>query len=302
MHAAQFHEYGQATVEIVDIPLPAPGPGEALVKVAATSHNGVDNAIRAGIFGERFPQELLPLTPGRDVAGTIAAVGDGVQNFTPGEAVIGYLPLNAQGAAAEYVVVQAGLLAAAPTTVPLADAAVLPLVGLTAWQALFEHGALSARQRVLINGAGSATGGYAVQLAVHAGAEVIVTVGPANRDRVVSYAPAAVIDHTTTSLQSAITEPVDLVINAAPTAFEDLLAVTRDGGRIVSLSAPVAAENTRGVSAVRMGSYSDAAQLQQLVKLVDSGAMRLWVDSRRPLSDLAAVQAGETTGKTVILI
>jgi NADPH:quinone reductase-like Zn-dependent oxidoreductase len=100
----------------------------------------------------------LPHTPGIDVAGTVDALGDGVDAVAVGDEVVGFLPMVGDGAAAEYVIAPAEVLAAAPSSVPLADAAALPLVGLTAWQALFELGELTAGQRVLITGAGGAVG------------------------------------------------------------------------------------------------------------------------------------------------
>ncbi len=107
----------------------------------------------------------LPHTPGFDVAGTVDALGEGLDGLAVGDQVVGFLPMDKPGAAAEYVLAPVEALAAAPKSVPLADAAALPVVALTAYQALFDHGKLTAGQRVLINGAGGAVGGYAVQLA-----------------------------------------------------------------------------------------------------------------------------------------
>ena len=125
----------------------------------------------------------LPHTPGLDVAGTVDALGEGVDGLAVGDRVVGFLPMDKDGAAAEYVLAPADVLTAAPKDVPLADAAALPLVALTAYQALFEHGKLAAGQRVLINGAGGAVGGYAVQLAKEAGAHVIATASPRSARR-----------------------------------------------------------------------------------------------------------------------
>src|SRR5205823_2292301 len=110
--------------------------------------------------------------------------------------VVGFLPMADDGAAAEYVVAPADILASAPTSVALADAAALPVVGLTAWQALFDHAKLTVGQRVLINGAGGAVGGYAVQLAKNAGAYVIATASPRSSDRVKAAGADEVVDHT----------------------------------------------------------------------------------------------------------
>ena len=188
MKAVRFHEYGDPSImRHEDVEQPVAGAGQVLIRVAATSFNGVDGNIRGGFLQGPIPV-TLPHTPGIDVSGTVAALGEGVTGFGTGDRVIGFLPMAGNGAAAEYVVAPAEILTAAPASIPLADAAALPIVGLTAWQALFDHAELTAGQRVLINGAGGGVGGYAVQLAKHAGAYVIATAGPHSSDRVVARA------------------------------------------------------------------------------------------------------------------
>ena len=130
------------------------------MKVAATSFNPVDAGIRGGYLAQVY-QINFPHIPGVDVAGTIAEIGEGVTGWNVGDAVVAFLPLDADGAAAEYALAPAESLAAAPTSVALADAAALPTAGLTAWQALFEIAGLTGGQSVLINGAAGAVGGYA---------------------------------------------------------------------------------------------------------------------------------------------
>ena len=189
MKAVRFHEYGDPSVlRYEDVEQPVPGAGQVLIKVAATTFNGVDGNIRAGFMQGPIPV-TLPHTPGIDVSGTVASLGDGVEGFEVGDQVVGFLPMTDDGAAAQYVVAPAEILAPAPTSIALADAAALPIVGLTAWQALFEHAKLAAGQRALINGAGGAVGGYAVQLAKNAGAYVIATASPSSGDRVKAAAP-----------------------------------------------------------------------------------------------------------------
>src|SRR4051812_49293486 len=197
MKAVRFHEYGDPSVlRCEDVEQPVPGRGEVRLRVAASAFNPVDDGLRGGYLQDPFPV-TLPHIPGIDVAGTVDAVGDGVDNVAVGDEVIGFLPM-ADGAAAEYVIAPAEILAPAPTSIPLADAAALPMVGLTAWQALFDDAGLTAGQRVLINGAGGAVGGYAVQLAKRAGAHVIATPSPRSSGRVRSAGADEVIDHTTT--------------------------------------------------------------------------------------------------------
>src|SRR3954463_7389425 len=161
MKAVRFHEFGDADVLCYeDVEQPVPGAGEVRVRVAATSFNPVDGGIRGGYLQGPFPV-TLPHTPGIDVAGTADALGDGVHSVAVGDAVAAFLSITADGAAAEYVITPANVLAPAPTGSPLADAAAFPMVGLTAWQARFDDAKLEAGQRALINGAGGAVGGYA---------------------------------------------------------------------------------------------------------------------------------------------
>ena len=297
MKAARFYEHGGPEVlRIEDIPRPTAAAGQVVIEVAATSFNPIDAAIRSGVLTVD-----LPTTPGLDVAGVVVEVGENVDNLAVGTPVVGYLPRTGAGAAAEYVTAPAGVLTAAPTSIPLADAAALPLVGLTAWQAVFEHGELQPDQRVLVNGAGGAVGCYAVQLAVNAGAEVIATASASSVDRVRSYGAAKIVDHTDTALSDGVGDLVDLVINTAPTPFAELLGTVRPGGRIVSATTPVEAGNDRGVTAIRMASRSDAAQLARLVSAVDNGTLQVWVGDRRPLEEIAAVHAGRSAGKTILL-
>src|SRR5512132_4168989 len=152
MKAVRFHEHGDPDVlRYEDVDEPIPGAGEVRIRVAGSAFNPVDDGIRGGYLQGPFPV-TLPHTPGIEVSGTVDALGDGVTNVAVGDNVIGFLPMVAVGAAAEYVVAPAEILAPAPTSIPLADAAALPMVGLTAWQALFDDAGLTAGQRVLING------------------------------------------------------------------------------------------------------------------------------------------------------
>src|SRR3954462_3388897 len=194
---------------------PKPGAGEVRIRVAATSFNPVDDGIRGGYLQGPFPV-TLPHIPGIDVAGTVDALGDDVSGVQIGDEVIGVLPIVADGASAEYVVAPAEILAPAPKRISLADAAAMPMVALTAWQALFDDAGLTAGQRVLITGAGGAVGSYAVQLAKNAGAHVIATASPRSADRVRAAGADEVLDHTATDVVDAVTQPVDLLLNLAP--------------------------------------------------------------------------------------
>jgi NADPH:quinone reductase-like Zn-dependent oxidoreductase len=299
MKAMRFHEYGDPSVlRYEDVERPEPDAGEVLVRVAGSAFNPVDDGIRGGYLQGPFPV-TLPHTPGIEVSGTVEALGDGVTGIAVGDAVIGFLPMTATGSAAEYVIAPAEILAAAPTTIPLADAAALPMVGLTAWQALFDHAGLTAGQRVLINGAGGAVGGYAVQLAKGAGAYVIATASPRSAERVRSAGADEVIDHTTS--QVTVAEPADLLLNLARISPEELgalVALVKPGGVVVNTvpTIPTPSDEARGVRGLGLFVRSDAEQLARLVALVDRGELHVDVAERFPLAELASVHTRAATG------
>ncbi|MEV5255962.1 NADP-dependent oxidoreductase [Streptomyces werraensis] len=310
MKAVRFHEYGDPSVlRYEDVEQPVPGAGEVRVRVAATSFNPVDGNIRGGFMQGPIPV-TLPHTPGIDVAGTVDALGEGVDGIAVDDDVVGFLPMDGNGAAAQYVLAPADVLIPAPKSVPLADAAALPLVGLTAYQALFDHGKLTAGQRVLINGAGGAVGGYAVQLAKNAGAHVIATAGPRSSEAVTSAGADEVIDHTATDVTAAVTEPVDLALNLAPVApdgLASLVTLVRPGGVVVNTTVwmPAPSDEERDVRGIDLFVRSDADQLAQLVALIDRGELRVDVAERVPLAELPALHArasqGAVHGKVIVV-
>ncbi|MFJ5219289.1 NADP-dependent oxidoreductase [Streptomyces sp. NPDC088354] len=310
MKAVRFHEHGDPDVlRYEDVEQPVPGAGRVLIRVAATSFNPVDGNIRAGLMQGPIPV-TLPHTPGIDVAGTVESLGAGVNGVRAGDQVVGFLPMTEDGAAAQYVVAPAEILAPAPRSIPLPDAAALPLVGLTAWQALFDHAKLTSGQRVLINGAGGAVGGYAVQLAKSAGAQVIATAGPRSSDRVKAAGADEIVDHTTTRLSAAVTEPVDVVLNLAPVEPAKLAALAelvRPGGVVVNTTVwmPAPSDEKRGVNGIDVYVRSDAEQLAHLVALIDSGELRVDVAQHVQLRELPALHAraatGALSGKSIVV-
>jgi NADPH:quinone reductase-like Zn-dependent oxidoreductase len=299
MKAVRFHEFGGPEVlRYEDADQPVAGEGQVLVRVAGSAFNPADAGIRGGTLP--FPV-TLPHVPGYDVSGTIAALGDGVTNFQVGAKVVGFIPMGENGSAAEYVVAPANVLVAAPSSIDLADAAALPSVGLTAWQALFDLGGLADGQRVLITGAGGAVGGYAIQLAKRAGAIVIATASPRSHDTVTAAGADQVIDHTTSTVVDSMTEPVDLLLNLAPISpdeFAALVPLVRDGGIIVATTAwmTTPGDDARGVRTAGVFVEAKVEELTQLVALVDSGELSVDVTQRVPLSDLPAIHARAAVG------
>ncbi|MBP2368540.1 NADP-dependent oxidoreductase [Pseudonocardia parietis] len=309
MKVVRYHGYGDSDVLIrEETGRPRPGAGQVSVKVAATSFNPVDVAIRAGYLQGVFPV-AFPHVPGIDVAGTVAGLGDGVEGWSVGDPVVAFLPMNADGAAAEYVLAPAEALAAAPRTIDLVDAAALPVGGLTAWQSLFELAELKPGQSVLVNGGGGAVGGFAVQLASRAGAVVTATASARSADRLRGYGVDRIIDHLdhASSPVTADGRPFDVVLNLVTTTPEQtagLVGLVSDGGALISTTTPPPEAPGRGVRTARVFVRSDAAQLGELVARVDRGELRAHVADRRPLAELAAVhaeaEAGRLRGKTVL--
>ena len=308
MKAVRYHSYGDSGVLVYEeADRPVAGAGQVVVEVAGAAFNPVDVAIRAGFMQQVFPV-AFPHIPNFDVAGVIAEVGEGVSGWSAGDAVVAFLPMAAPGAAAEYVAVSADVLAAAPRAVELADAAALPSSGLTAWQALFEHAGLKAGQSILVNGAGGAVGGYAVQLARQAGAIVTATGSARSADRIRSYGADRIIDYTATPLlQAAAGQRFDVVLNLVRTSPEEtaqLADLVADGGTFVSTTTAGPDDARGGVRTVQVFLRSDAAQLGELVARVDAGDLTIDVAQRRPLTDLPAVHdqaaAGQLPGKTIL--
>ncbi|MGH3243975.1 MAG: NADP-dependent oxidoreductase [Spirillospora sp.] len=292
MKAARFADYGSPDViEIQKVPVPAPGPGEVLVQVAATSFNPTETALRSGMLREVFPL-TLPYTLGWDVAGTVVR---GAGRWAPGDRVIGRLDTG--GAAAEYAVAPAEVLATAPENGPLTEAAAIPVAGLTAWQAVFEHVKMAEGQKVLINGAGGGIGGFAVQLAKVAGAFVVATASARSAAAVSAQGADEVVDYTTDPLPGDL----DTLINLVPTSPDEaarLADLIRPGGKAVSVATPIPGHP-------HFVTRNDPAQLSELVSLIDSGGIRPDIAEIRTLSYVPAVharsEAGQTRGKIIFV-
>jgi len=313
MKAVRFHEFGGPEVlRYEDVEQATPGAGQVRVRVAASAFNAADNGMRAGFLPIPI---VLPHVPGYDVSGTVDALGEGVSGTTDGgdlqvgDAVIGFLPMERDGGAAEYVIAPADALVPAPTNLPLPDAAALPSVALTAWQALFDLGLLTAGQRVLINGAGGVVGKYAIALAKRAGVHVVATASPRSSAAVRAAGADQIIDHTTTDVLGAVDEQVDVLVNLAPIdpdQFTALVALVRDGGKVVSTTAFMAtpSDEARGVSAATVFVLPNRDRLTELVSLVDSGALQIEVTRRIPLPELPALHAeaaaGRIAGKVIV--
>jgi NADPH:quinone reductase-like Zn-dependent oxidoreductase len=212
MKAARIHQFGKPEdLVLEDVPRPTPTADEVLVKVHAAGVNAVDLAIVSGAIRAYGFDPQLPHIAGSEVSGVIEVVGANVVGFRPGDAVVAVLGLPG-GGYAEYVAVSPDLLAHKPAAVPHLDMAGVPIAGLAAWQALFEHGSLQRGQRVLVLAAAGGVGTFAVQFGRWAGAEVWGTTSTRNLD-FVRLLGANPIDYTAGPFEDVVGE-IDLVIDA----------------------------------------------------------------------------------------
>lgn len=234
MQAIRVHHFGGLDSLVVDdVPRPTPGAGEVLLRVKAAGVGPWDAWIRAG--RSVLPQPL-PLTLGSDVAGVIVEVGSSVEQFQAGDAVFGATNVQFTGGYAEYAVASAGMIAKLPPHIGFVEAASVPVVACTAWQMVFEHGALDATKRVLVHGAAGNVGAYAVQLAKRVAGEVIATVSSDDDTEYLRTVLGVehVVDARTARFDEVVAD-VDVVLDTIGGEVQDRsFAVLKPGGVLVS--------------------------------------------------------------------
>ncbi|MGW4926956.1 NADP-dependent oxidoreductase [Streptomyces parvulus] len=287
---------------------PEPRPNEVLVRVRAAGVNPTDWKHRAngGFLGEP------PFVLGWDVSGTVEAVGIGVAAFAPGDEVFGMLSYPfGHGSHAEYVTAPARAFTHKPAGIDHVQAGALPLVSLTAWQALVERADLRPGQRVLIHAAAGGVGHVAVQIAKARGAHVIGTASAGKHEFLRSLGADETVDYRETDFAEAVKD-VDVVLDTigSDTALRSL-RVLRPGGVVVSII-PVGSDEffeeagRLGVRAVRMLVDADRADMRSVAELVEAGKLRATVEKTFPLAEAAQAHAlgetGRTTGKIVLVV
>ncbi|MBQ1047610.1 NADP-dependent oxidoreductase [Micromonospora sp. C51] len=286
MRAVSYAQFGGPEVlQVADLPVPEPGPGQVRVRVAASVLHPVDLMIRAG----RFPAPLpvgLPYVPGWDVAGTVDAVGPSVGDLRVDDEVIGFSPWlrTTAGAHAEYVVLDAAWLTAAPTGIPAAEAATLPTNGLAAAQAL-DLLALPPGSSLLVTGAAGQVGGFALALARVAGLHATGLAGADDRGFVESQG-AAFVPRSEDPIRGAAGS-FDAVVDLAVIG-PSLMELVRDGGGYVAASPPLRPEPARGIRTFALEVLPDGTRLGELVKLVELGEIPLRVAGVYPFAEAAA--------------
>ena len=304
--AIRFHDYGGAEVlHFEEIEQLAPKDGEILVRVHAASVNPIDWKIRDGLVRKRFNPQL-PVIPGGDLSGEVAAVGPGVTNFRVGDPVFAMIGLL--GAYAEHVTFKAAMAASKPASIDHVQAASVPLVGLTAWQALHEQADIRPGQRVFVLAAAGGVGGFAVQLARAAGALVIASAAAKNADYVRGLGASEVLDYRIDSA-ARYAGGVDLVMDlAGGDASIRALELLTPAGALVAIAAPSEALKERAAKLGRRvlapQGRPDGAQLAELASLIDAGKVTTTVAAVFPLAEAAAAQElsklGHTRGKIIL--
>lgn len=318
-------------LRLADMPDPEIGANDVLVRVEATAINLLDSKVRDGEFKLFLPYRT-PFILGHDLAGTVLRVGGNVRQFKVGDEVYGRPRDHRAGTFAEMIAVDAEDLALKPKSLSMVQSASIPLVGLTAWQALVELGKVKPGQKVFIQAGSGGVGTFAIQLAKHLGVTVATTTSAANIELVKSLGADVVIDYQTQDFERVLSE-YDLVLNSQDAAtLAKSLNVLRPGGKLISISGPpdvpfakslrlnlilrlvmrmlssgiIKKAKSRGVDYSFLFMRAQGQQLQEIAKLIDAGAIRPVVDKVFPFSQtadaLAYVETGRAKGKVVIAV
>jgi alcohol dehydrogenase len=332
MKAFILERYGkQRTLRSADVPDPVLRDDEVLVQVHAAGLNLLDAKIRNGEFKLILPYRM-PLVLGHDVAGVVVQTGPRVRLFKPGDEVYARADDFRIGTLAELIAIKETSLALKPEGLTMEQAASIPLVGLTAWQALVERGRLQKGQKVFIQAGSGGVGTFAIQLAKHLGATVATTASAASTGLVKGLGADVVIDYKTQDFEQVLKD-YDLVVNSQDAkTLDKSLRVLKAGGKLISISGPpdpafgkeiaapgfvklvmrLLSSGVRRKAAARNIDYqflfmrAQGEQLREITRLVEAGAIRAVVDKVFPFEAtneaLAYVEAGRAKGKVVVRV
>lgn len=318
-------------LRLADMPEPAMGADDVLVRIQATAINLLDSKVRDGAFKLFLPYRP-PFILGHDLAGTVLRVGANVRQFKEGDEVYARPRDHRIGTFAERIAVDQADLALKPASLTMEEAAAIPLVGLTAWQALVEVGKLKPGQKVFIQAGSGGVGTFAIQLAKHLGATVATTTSSRNIDLVKSLGADVVIDYKAQDFEQVLSG-YDLVLHSQDAkALTKSLNILKPGGHLVSISGPPDPAFARSLrlnallrgvvwllsrsvrkTAKSLGvGYSflfmraDGRQLARIADLIDAGVIRPVVDKGFPFEQLgealAHVETGRARGKVVVTV
>ena len=312
MNAAYLEDYGDLNnIKTGKLDKPEAGEGEVLVRVKAAGVNPVDAAVAKGMLKDAIPGEF-PLIPGWDVAGVVEETGYAARRFQAGDEVYAYArrPLIKHGTFAEYISLPEAYLAERPTNISMEEAGGIPLVGLTAYQSIFDFGELKKDQTLLILGASGGVGTLAIQLAKSVGANVIGVASEANHDYMKDLGADVTIDyndhHVGEAVQKVQPEGVDLIFHCSRgDSFAQVMetGVLKDGGKIASItkSKPDISDD---IEFKYVFVEPNSEQLEHIAALADNGKIRVPISKTYTLEEtgqaLQEIEKLHTRGKLII--
>src|SRR5439155_3828880 len=322
---------GPDRVRAGETPDPKVGENDVLVQIHAAGVNPLDSKIRNGEFKQILPYRL-PLILGNEAAGVVVRVGSRVRRFKPGDEVYARQDKGRIGTFAEFIAIAEDDVAHKPKALTMEEAASIPLVGLTAWQALVERANLKKGQKVLIHAGSGGVGTFAIQLAKHVGAIVATTASAANLDLVTRLGADTAIDYRKDDFET-ILKDYDVVLNSlGGETLEKSLRVLKPGGKLISISGPPDPDFASDIGAswivrlvMRLLSYrirrksrrrqvrysflfvrASGDQLREISSLIESGIIHTVVDRVFPFEStkeaLAYVETGRAKGKVVVKV
>jgi NADPH:quinone reductase-like Zn-dependent oxidoreductase len=332
MKAFVVDRYGRKSgIRARNMPVPEPREDDVLIQIHAAGVNPLDSKIRDGEFKLILPYRL-PLILGNDLAGVVVRVGSRVRQFKPGDEVYARPHKDRIGTFAEFIAVKEDGVALKPKALTMEEAASIPLVGLTAWQALIEKGQLKKGQKVLIHAGSGGVGTFAIQLAKHVGATVATTASAGNAELVKRLGADIVIDYKKDDF-AVILKDYDVVLDTqGGNTLEKSLRVLKPGGKLIGIAGPPDPDFAKELgaswflkTAMRFLSYrirkaakrhgvsysfvfmrADGGQLSQIATLIDIAAIRPVIDRVFPFEStkeaMAYVETGRAKGKVVIKI
>lgn len=311
MKAVVINQYGnKETLEEQEVHLPELKENQVLVKVKATSINPIDWKLREGYLKQMFDWQF-PIILGWDVAGVIEEVGSKVTSWKKGDRVFARPETTRFGTYAEETIVDEELLAKIPADVSFEEAAAVPLAGLTAWQALFDHGSLKSGEKVLIHAGAGGVGSYAIQFAKNAGAYVITTASKKNHDLVQELGADEVIDYHETNFADVLKE-IDLVFDTmgGQVQKDSLNVLKADTGRLITIvgigEGNEALAKEKNIELKSIWLNPDGKELQEIADLMEKGKVKsilgeVFPFSRQGVYDAHALsETHHAVGKIVI--
>jgi NADPH:quinone reductase-like Zn-dependent oxidoreductase len=306
MKAIVVNKFGGPDVlKLEDVPRPEPKENEILIKVIAAGVNPVDAGIRSGHYSKFFGPKP-PFTPGADVAGVVES--SKIDKYKGGDAIYAYLDLDRCGGYAQYTIVKDKEASRRPKSLTFEEAAAVPVVALTAWQALVDSAKLSAGQTVLIHGGSGGVGTFAIQIAKARGAKVIATASTPNQDLLKQLGADVAVDYTKQKFED-VAKDVDVVLDSVgKDTLQRSYGVVKKGGFLVTIVArPDPAElEKHGIRGSSLSVAPNSDELAEITKLIEAKKIKVIVSQTFALADAAKAQeqaeTRHTRGKIVLKV